>query len=65
MSTEEIRARIGADSLAYISETGLAKAIGLETTCLACFSGTYPAGQPDEGEMDEERLGLPVFDAIA
>ncbi len=65
MTTEEIRERIGADSLAYISEPGLAKAIGLETTCLACFDGSYPAGHPGEGETDEERLALPVFDAIA
>ncbi len=69
MTTEEIRELIGADSLAYISEAGLARAIGLPTTCLACFSGDYPAGHPDEGggAVDDEqlRLGLPVFDAIA
>ena len=49
MTTEEIRAKIGADSLYYISEAGLAKAVGLAKTCLACFNGAYEAGRPEEG----------------
>ena len=65
MSTEEICALIGADSLAYISEPGLARAIGLETTCLACFNGSYQAGHPGEGVAEDEQLALPVFNAIA
>ena len=64
MSTEEIRKLIGADSLAYISELGLARAIGLETTCLSCFNGSYQAGHPGEG-VEDEQLALPVFNAIA
>jgi amidophosphoribosyltransferase len=48
LSIEEIRERIGADSLHYISEAGLARAIGLARTCLACFNGAYPAGAPDD-----------------
>ena len=65
MSTEEICELIGADSLAYISEPGLARAIGLPTTCLACFDGSYPAGHPGEAATDDEQLALPVFNAIA
>lgn len=54
MSVEEIRQLIGADSLAYISESGLAKAIGIAKTCLACFDGSYPAGKPDEKLVQQE-----------
>lgn len=53
MTVDEIRDRIGADSLHYISETGLAKAIGLASTCLACFNGDYPAGHPGEEASKE------------
>jgi len=46
LSVEEIRQRIGATSLAYISEEGLRRALGLPSVCLACFDGRYPAGRP-------------------
>jgi amidophosphoribosyltransferase len=58
MGVETIRQRIGADSLHFISEAGLARAIGLERTCLACFNGRYPAGMPD-GSVDKESLEEP------
>ena len=48
-SLEEIRAYIGADSLAFLSEEGVRRAIG-GSVCLACFNGRYPAGRPEEGE---------------
>jgi len=39
---------IGADSLSYISEEGLVKAVGIPCKgsglCMACFNGDYPAG---------------------
>ena len=54
MSIGDIRDLIGADSLAYISEAGLARAIGLETTCLACFDGLYPAGHPGDHALGDE-----------
>ncbi|MEX2536768.1 MAG: amidophosphoribosyltransferase [Trueperaceae bacterium] len=54
MSVEGIRARIGADSLAFISEAGLSKAIGLGETCLACFNGNYKAGHPGDDATKEE-----------
>ena len=57
MTIEEIRDRIGADSLHYLSEQGLSDAIGLEGTCLACFNGNYPAGLPD-GDHVKEALEL-------
>ncbi len=53
-SVEEIRALIGADSLAFLSEPGVREAIG-GPVCLACFNGQYPAGQPEE-EVRKEAL---------
>ncbi len=43
-SIEDIRKHIGADSLAYLSEEGLWKAVsaGPESFCAACFNGDYP-----------------------
>jgi amidophosphoribosyltransferase len=55
MTVAEIGRRIGADSLAFISEEGLARAIGIGRTCLACFNGQYPAGHPGD---DAEKEGL-------
>ncbi len=55
MGVETIRQRIGADSLHFLSEAGLTRAIGLGRTCLACFDGRYPAGRPD-GAADKESL---------
>ncbi|TGE33678.1 amidophosphoribosyltransferase [Desulfosporosinus sp. Sb-LF] len=39
---EGIRAFVGADSLHYISEEGLLRALGTNDVCLACFNGAYP-----------------------
>jgi amidophosphoribosyltransferase len=43
-SIEDIRKYIGADSLAYLSEDGMWKALssGPERFCAACFNGEYP-----------------------
>jgi amidophosphoribosyltransferase len=44
-SVEEIRERVGADSLAYLSHEGLLAAVGDasgDRHCTACFSGRYP-----------------------
>ena len=49
-TAEDIRQLIGADSLSYISEAGLIKAVGVRCKgkgtglCMACFNGEYPAG---------------------
>ena len=53
MSVDEIRRRIGADTLAFLTEEGLARAIGIGRTCLACFDGRYPAGHPGEDHGKE------------
>lgn len=51
MSVEQIRDRIGATSLAFLSEAGLRRSLTLTNVCLACFNGRYPAGHPgDEAE---------------
>jgi amidophosphoribosyltransferase len=46
-STEEMRDYLGADSLAYLSEEGLKKAVisdssGPKSYCFACFNTNYP-----------------------
>jgi amidophosphoribosyltransferase len=41
--------RVGADSLAYLSISGLREAVGGKGSCDACFSGEYPMEVPDEG----------------
>jgi len=48
-TVEEICKTIGADSLSYISEAGLIRAIGIQCKkgsglCMACFNGNYPVG---------------------
>lgn len=42
LDIEGIREFVGADSLHYISEEGLLRALGTTTVCLACFNGAYP-----------------------
>jgi amidophosphoribosyltransferase len=48
LSVEEIRERIGADTLGYLSVEGLIEAVGLpgEGFCTACFTGKYPLPVP-------------------
>jgi len=53
-SVEEIRAFIGADSLAYLSLAGMKKACadGEKTTyCTACYTGSYPTKWVDVDEI--------------
>jgi amidophosphoribosyltransferase len=46
---EEIRQEIGADSLAYLSMSGMVAAIGCarHEFCMACFNGKYPVPVPE------------------
>jgi amidophosphoribosyltransferase len=46
MDNEQIQGFIGADSLHYISQEGMFKALKNQNViyCAACFSGNYPAG---------------------
>lgn len=50
MSVEEIRGRIGADSLAYLSLDGMVEATRIpgEDLCTACFSSRYPVSIPSD-----------------
>ena len=47
-TVEQIRQHIGATSLGYLSENGLARALSLpnDNFCLACFTGKYPVPIP-------------------
>lgn len=49
-TTDEIRRAIGADSLGYLSQSGLLAAVGgrTEARCTACFDGRYPTDVPLE-----------------
>ena len=42
LDIEGIRKFVGADSLHYISEEALLRALGTDAVCLACFNGNYP-----------------------
>ena len=55
-TTEEIRDRIGADSLGFLSREGLLAAVGGEpdTYCTACFDGRYPVDVP----LDIDKFAL-------
>ena len=50
LSVEEIRASIGADSLAFVSLEGLTAATAqtAERLCRACFTGEYPIPLPEQ-----------------
>lgn len=41
-NVEAIRKFVGADSLYYLTEQGLLRALGLNSVCLACFNGAHP-----------------------
>ncbi len=55
-SVEEIREYIGADSLAYLSEDGLTRALQMPRNdfCFACFNGSYPVSV----QMEFDKLAL-------
>jgi amidophosphoribosyltransferase len=64
LNVEEIRQRIGADSLSYLSLEGMAKAVRHAIHqrtghCNACFSGDYPIPIPEwlfEDYRDQDKL---------
>ena len=48
LNIEQIRDKLGADSLDFLSIKDLQSLIGYKNThCMACFSGDYPTGQVD------------------
>jgi amidophosphoribosyltransferase len=55
-TVEEVRERLGADSLAYLSIPRLMRAVGrgtIDEFCRACFDGSYPVPVPQQLEMDK------------
>ena len=58
MSVDEIRAKVGATSLHYLSLDGLQASTGLPRTqfCRACFDGDYPIAVPEEYSMCKMRF---------
>lgn len=67
MNVAEIAKYLGADSLGYLSESGLAAAAAEETSydfCDACFTGKYPAATP-EASTRQMRLFEEGEDAAA
>jgi amidophosphoribosyltransferase len=64
-SVEEVRERLGATSLAYLSLDGLQAATGqpADRFCRACLTGEYPTPIPDEMRLAKlrfERRSVPV-----
>jgi len=55
LSVEEIRKHIGADSLGYLSLSGLVRAIGVkkDKLCCACLDGKYPIEVSKEAKMSK------------
>jgi len=57
-TTDEIRQKIGADTLGYLSMDGI-KSIAKDSTidfCYACFDGKYPIDVPDSKEVSKYDL---------
>ena len=57
-SVEEIRAKVGATSLHYLTLDGLQASTGLpkDQFCRACFDGDYPIAVPEEYAMCKMRF---------
>jgi amidophosphoribosyltransferase len=59
LAVDEVRASIGADSLGHISLEAMVEATDQprERLCTACFTGSYPAGLPDDVRLPGHALG--------
>ena len=57
-SEEEVGQELGADSLRYLSMSGLVEAIGLPESdlCVGCLTGHYPMGIPQEHRRFQRAL---------
>jgi len=53
MSTKEIQKFVGADTLYYLSEEGLKRALSGNSVCLACFNGDYPIMVPPKFSKED------------
>ncbi len=60
LEVEEIRRKIDADSLGFLSHTGLVEALALprDTLCMACLDGKYPTRVPSEEEAGRHALDV-------
>jgi amidophosphoribosyltransferase len=63
---DEIRKYLNADSLAYLSQSGMVKATGLgqESFCMACYDGNYPVPfdpKADKHIMERRRSRVEGF----
>ncbi len=58
LEVEQIRRKIDADSLGYLSHAGLVEALALprDTLCMACLDGKYPTRVPSEEEAGRHAL---------
>jgi amidophosphoribosyltransferase len=58
LSVDEIRRRVGATTLHYLSLDGLQESTGLPKNrfCRACFDGEYPIAPPAELAMCKMRF---------
>jgi len=67
LSTEEIAASLGADSLGYISLDGMIESttIPADRLCRACFDGVYPVQLPDAEQRGKHLLEVPAAAASA
>jgi amidophosphoribosyltransferase len=52
---EETRREVGADSLQYLSEAGLERALGPGGWCMACFGRPYPVPIDETDEMQARK----------
>src|SRR5262249_54740806 len=61
-TVEEVAAELGADSLAYLSMERVYEAIGTpaEDHCDACFTGSYPLGDPEDANGTFALETIPV-----
>jgi amidophosphoribosyltransferase len=67
LSVEDIRAKVGAASLHYLTLEGLQASTGLPESqfCRACFSGRYPIEVPEEYAMCKLRFEKDVAECEA
>jgi len=57
-SVEEIRQKIGVDTLGFLSEEGMLKVVGGNRGyCRSCFTGVYPDGRPEERAKERNDRG--------
>jgi len=61
-TVEDVRAEIGATSLAYLSLDGLQAAVArpADTVCRACLTGRYPTRVPETRTLEKLRFELPA-----